>query len=133
RSSSPERRGMGRRIGRKASMRSRFKGTDPSPRVLVLASDALFAMFFPPSALSRLEAVADWERFAERDESARLYAAVARADALVTTWHSPFLREELLADTPVRLIVHCGGEIASHIEPAVLDRITVVNTPAPMA
>jgi len=104
-----------------------------SPHVLVLASDALFAMFFPPPILARLEEVAVWKRDAERDDSPELRAEIAKSDVLVTTWHSPFLRSEMIEGSAVRLIVHCGGELEPRMEEAVLDRVTVVNTPEPMA
>jgi phosphoglycerate dehydrogenase-like enzyme len=103
------------------------------PRVLVLASDALFRMFFPPPTERRLRRLCDYERSRAAGDSPQLRARLARADALVTTWHSPFLTAEMLAGSRVRAIVHCGGELASHMEAAVLDRVTVANTPEPMA
>ena len=103
------------------------------PRVLLLADDPLFATLFGPEAIARLEAVADWERYADREETPELASHVARADVLLTTWHSPFLQSRLLEGTPVQLIVHCGGELGTRMEPAILDRVTVVNTPEPMA
>jgi phosphoglycerate dehydrogenase-like enzyme len=39
----------------------------------------------------------------------------------------------MLAGSRVRAIVHCGGELAAHMEPGVLDRVAVANTPEPMA
>ena len=102
-------------------------------RALLLASDSLFATLFAPPAIVRLEASADWERYAAGDETPELRERIARADVLVTTWHSPFLRTDMLEASAVALIVHCGGEIRARMEPAVLDRVTVVHTPEPMA
>ena len=88
------------------------------PRVLLLADDPLFATLFVPEAVARLEAVADWDRYAGSEETPELSSYVARADVLVTTWHSPFLQSRLLESTPVRLIAHCGGEIGTRMETA---------------
>ncbi len=101
--------------------------------MLVLASDALDRMFFPPATARRLARSFRRERSRARRDSPSLRARIAAADALVTTWHSPFLTADMLAGTGVRAIVHCGGELAARMEPAILDRLTVVNTPEPMA
>jgi phosphoglycerate dehydrogenase-like enzyme len=101
--------------------------------VLVLASDALFRMFFPPATEWRLRRISRHERSRATRDSPALRRRIARADALVTTWHSPFLTADMLAGSRVRAIVHCGGELAARMEPAILDRVTVANTPEPMA
>jgi phosphoglycerate dehydrogenase-like enzyme len=101
--------------------------------VLVLASDPLFRMLFPPPTERRLRRLCDYERSRAADDTPNLRARLARADALVTTWHSPFLTAEMLAGSRVRAIVHCGGELAARMEAAVLDRTMVANTPEPMA
>lgn len=104
------------------------------PRVLVLASDVLFSHFFPESARTRLSEVAYWSQHAGRDDSAQLRAEIAQADVLMTTWHSPFLRMDMLGTPPrARLIAHCGGEVKSRMEEAVFDRVTVTNAAEPMA
>ena len=104
------------------------------PRVLVLASDVLFSHFFPESALARLSDVAQWSQHAGREDSSQLRAEIAQADVLMTTWHSPFLRMDMLGTEPrVRLIAHCGGEVKSRMEEAVFDHVTVTNAAEPMA
>ena len=104
------------------------------PNVLILASDVLFPHFFPESALARLKEVAEWSRYAGREESPQLCAEVAQADVLMTTWHSPYLRMDMLGPRPrVRLIAHCGGEVKSRMEEAIFDHITVTNAAEPMA
>jgi phosphoglycerate dehydrogenase-like enzyme len=104
------------------------------PRVLVLASDVLFSHFFPESARARLSEVADWSQHGGRDDSPQLRVEIAQADVLMTTWHSPFLRMEMLGARPrVRFIAHCGGEVKSRMEEAVFDHITVTNAAEPMA
>ena len=109
-------------------------GAAGRPRVLVLTSDALFPHFFPAHVLSLLEEVGEWEHFDGREDSPGLRERLARADALVTTWHSPFLRMGMLGSPPrVRLIAHCGGELKARMEPRVVERLTVTNAPGPMA
>ena len=104
------------------------------PRILVLTSDALFPHFFPAHVLARLGEVGEWEHFNGREDSPELRERLARADALVTTWHSPFLRMEMLGSPRrVRLIAHCGGELKARMEPEVVRRLTVANAPGPMA
>jgi phosphoglycerate dehydrogenase-like enzyme len=109
-------------------------GAAGRPRVLVLTSEELFPHFFPAHVTARLEEVAEWEHFAGRDDTPELRAKVARADALVTTWHTPFLRTETLGDPRrVRLIAHCGGELKARMEERVVRELTVTNAPGPMA
>jgi phosphoglycerate dehydrogenase-like enzyme len=115
-------------------LRDARSGRGARPRVLVLASDALAPHFFPESALERLGELAEWSRFAGREDSPRLRALVAESDALLTTWHSPYLRVETLGAPPrVRLVAHPGGEVLSRMEPGVFDLVTVTNAAGPMA
>ena len=103
-------------------------GRPVRPQVLLLASDVLFPHFFPELALTRLNEVAEWSRYAGREESPQLRAEIAQSDVLMTTWHSPFLRMGMLGAPPrVRLIAHCGGEVKSRMEEAIFDHITVTN------
>jgi phosphoglycerate dehydrogenase-like enzyme len=107
---------------------------EPKPRVLILASDVLFPHFFSESQLARLSEVADWSRIAAREDSPALRSEIAKADVLMTTWHSPFLRMEMFGPEPrVRLIAHCGGEVKSRAEEKVFDHITITNAAEPMA
>src|ERR1041384_7824636 len=106
------------------------EGKAERPRVLVLASDALFPHFFPERVRARLGEVAEWARYESREETPELRALVARSDALLTTWHSPFLRAGLFgAGARTRLIAHCGGELKARMEESVLDLLTVANAP----
>jgi phosphoglycerate dehydrogenase-like enzyme len=104
------------------------------PRVLVLASDVLFDHFFSEPARARLSEVCDWTRYSRREDSQELRDEIAAADALMTTWHSPFLVAEMFGAKPrVRLIAHCGGEVKSRAEQQVIEQITVTNAAEPMA
>ena len=101
--------------------------------VLVLASDVLFSHFFPETTLARLSEVAEWSQHAGRDDSPQLRAQIAQTDVLITTWHSPFLHEEMFGAQPrVRLIAHCGGEVKSRMEEGIVDHIRVTNAAEPM-
>ena len=107
---------------------------DARPRVLVLATDVLFSHFFSESALARLNDVAEWDQFAERDDSPQLRSRISQSDVIMTTWHSPFLRTDMLGTRPrVRLIAHCGGEVKSRIEEEIFDYVIVTNAADPMA
>ena len=104
------------------------------PIALLLTSEALFSHFFPRENLKRLESVCDWSRSEGGTDSPELRRSIAGADALITTWHSPFLTLPMLGPSPrVRLIAHCGGEVKSRLEEAVVDLLTVTNAPDPMA
>jgi len=109
-------------------------GEDARPRILVLTSDALFPHFFPEHVTARLAGVGEWVHFAGREDSPELREQLSRSDALVTTWHSPFLRMEMLGRPPrVRLVAHCGGELKARMEEQVVESLTVTNAPGPMA
>ena len=113
---------------------SEIGGAESRPRILVLTSDALFPHFFPAHVLARLEQVGEWEHFDGREDTPELRGRLARADALMTTWHSPFLRMEMLGSPRrVRLVAHCGGELKARMEPEVVRQLTVTNAPGPMA
>ena len=115
-------------------MMNKGAGAEGRPRILVLTSDALFPHFFPAHVTARLEEVGEWEHFAGRDDSPELRAQLPHSDALVTTWHSPFLRLEMLGSPRrVRLIAHCGGELKARMEERVVSEVTVTNAPGPMA
>jgi phosphoglycerate dehydrogenase-like enzyme len=104
------------------------------PRVLVLTSDALFPHFFPAHVLARLEEIGVWTHFAGREDSEELREHISRSDALLTTWHTPFLRLEMLGSPRrVRMIAHCGGELKARMEEEVVGALTVTNAPGPMA
>ena len=113
---------------------SSAKNNRARPNVLLLASDALFAHFFSESARAHLSEVSNWCRYSEREDSALLRERIADADALMTTWHSPFLRPEMFGTKPrVKLIAHCGGEVKSRVAAELFECITVTNAADPMA
>src|SRR5207247_11215172 len=55
-------------------------------------------------------------------------------DALMTTWDSPHLGDDLLRHTPnLRIIAHCGGEVKSRFATRLFDKLTITNSAGPMA
>jgi phosphoglycerate dehydrogenase-like enzyme len=108
--------------------------TNVRHRALILTSDALFPHFFSETTLARLDEVAEWSRSSDREDTPRVRELIAEADALLTTWHSPFLASEMLGARPrVRLVAHAGGEVKSRMDMDVFERVTVTNAPEPMA
>lgn len=106
----------------------------PRPNVLVLASDPLFVHFFSDSNLDRLSSHTHWTRYGQREDSSQLREQIAESDVLMTTWHSPFLRSEMLGTKPrVKLIAHCGGEVKSRVAEELFDQLVITNAADPMA
>ena len=104
------------------------------PNVLVLASDSLFAHFFSEANLNRLSSYTHWSRYAKPEDSSQLREQIAEADVLMTTWHSPFLKSDMLGSKPrVKLIAHCGGEVKSRVAEEIFDQIIITNAADPMA
>jgi len=104
------------------------------PSVLILASDVLFEHFFSPVARERLTDVSSWTRYSRREDSELMREQIAEADVLMTTWHSPFLRGEMLGVKPrVKLIAHCGGEVKSRVADEIFEHVTITNAAEPMA
>ncbi len=104
------------------------------PNVLVLASDSLFAHFFSEANLNRLSTYTHWSRYAKPEDSSQLREQIAEADVLMTTWHSPFLKSDMLGSKPrVKLIAHCGGEVKSRVAEEIFDQIIITNAADPMA
>ena len=104
------------------------------PRLLVSAGPALFASFFPPVHEARLSRSFTWERTAARAANLAFTRQLTMADALITTWDSPHLSDDLLSHTPkLRIIAHCGGEVKSRFATRLFDKLTITNSAGPMA
>jgi len=104
------------------------------PRVVVLAPAPLFASFFDATAQRRLSRSFRWRRIAGRSLTAGMRAALLDADALITTWDSPYLSAEMVRQLPkLRIIAHCGGEVKKRFERSLFDDLTIVNASMPMA
>ena len=84
--------------------------------------------------MAKLGEVTSWTRSALREDSPELRSEIADADVLMTTWHSPFLTREMLgAQSRVKLIAHCGGEVKSRVAEEIFQFVTITNAADPMA
>jgi phosphoglycerate dehydrogenase-like enzyme len=102
------------------------------PIIAVLAGEKLFASFFDHPRKKRLNEFSRWTLCQETDISA--ISRLARAEALITTWDSPFLSAEAMKQLPsVRIIAHCGGEVKKRFDKSLFRKLVIVNTPEPMA
>lgn len=104
------------------------------PRLLVSAGPELFASFFSPAQEARLSCLCSWERDGARSSGVMFNRRLATVDALVTSWDSPYLGEDLLRTAPrLRIIAHCGGEVKSRFASRLFDKLTITNAADPMA
>jgi len=103
-------------------------------RICVLASEMLFASFFDAQRQARLTRLARWELVTSSKLTPKMLDALQAADALITTWDSPFLDEQAIKALPnLRVIAHCGGEVKKRFSPGLFRKLTIVNTPEPMS
>ncbi len=104
------------------------------PKLLVSAGPALFRSFFPPAHEARLSRSFNWETTATRSTNMAFTRQLATADALMTTWDSPHIGDDLLPHAPkLRIIAHCGGEVKSRFATRLFDKLTITNSAGPMA
>jgi phosphoglycerate dehydrogenase-like enzyme len=106
----------------------------PMPRLLVSAGTDLFSSFFPPGFEARLGRWFNWQRTSGQTANMAFTRKLATADALLTTWDSPYLGEDLLQTAPkLRIIAHCGGEVKSRFAARLFDKLMITNAANPMA
>lgn len=104
------------------------------PKVAVLAGKELFASFFNGAREARLSKFADWFLLSTQTCNSEVVARLAGADALITTWDSPYLSARTMKALPsVRIVAHCGGEVKKRFERPLFRKLVIVNTPTPMA
>lgn len=104
------------------------------PRLLVSAGRELFGSFFTAAQQSQLGRFFEWDRDGSRNTSVAFKRKLECADALVTTWDSPRLAEDLSKIAPkLRIIAHCGGEVKSRFAAELFDALTITNAAEPMA
>jgi phosphoglycerate dehydrogenase-like enzyme len=104
------------------------------PRVLVLAGPRLFRSFFDAPRVRRLARGCRFTLVPGSSVGPRLRRLLPEAEALVTTWDSPRLGEELVRLAPrLRLVAHCGGEVKTRFERRLFSQLTIANAPGPMA
>jgi phosphoglycerate dehydrogenase-like enzyme len=104
------------------------------PRLIVLAPEPIFRSFFDAGRRRRLGRSFRWARAGGRTLTPPLRKMLAEAQALVTTWDSPRLGDDLPKIAPrLRMIAHCGGEVKGRFARPLFTRLTITNAPGPMA
>jgi phosphoglycerate dehydrogenase-like enzyme len=104
------------------------------PSLLVSAGEELFASFFSHQEQQRLSRFFRWERQGTSNFTVDFRQRLSSTEALVTTWDSPHLGDDLPLMAPqLRMIAHCGGEVKSRFSRSLFKRLTITNAPAPMA
>jgi len=101
------------------------------PTIAVLCGEELFASFFDERRRRRLSRLSRWSLVQSGAAGAE---ALARADALITTWDSGYISSEAMRQMQsVKVIAHCGGEVKKRFERSLFRDLIIVNTPEPMA
>jgi phosphoglycerate dehydrogenase-like enzyme len=104
------------------------------PSLLISAGEQLFASFFSRQVEQRLSRLFRWERQGSGKFTADFRKCLSTAQALLTTWDSPPLGDDLSLLAPqLRMIAHCGGEVKSRFSRSLFKRLTITNAPDPMA
>jgi phosphoglycerate dehydrogenase-like enzyme len=104
------------------------------PRILVSAGRDLFASFFSSGLQTRLSRSFSWKLIESDKINFEFCRELKAADAIVTTWDSPRLDDDVVRSAPkLRLISHCGGEVKSKFAPELFDKLTITNAADPMA
>ena len=103
------------------------------PIIAVLSGEELFASFFDERRRKRLSGFSRWTLFPTKKYDAAIMSRLTTADALITTWDSPYLSAETMKQMrSVRIIAHCGGEVKKRFETSLFRKLVIVNTPEPM-
>jgi phosphoglycerate dehydrogenase-like enzyme len=104
------------------------------PIIAVLAGEDLFTSFFDERRKKRLSTLSRWTLVPVQKYDAAAISRLSGADALITTWDSPFLSAKTLSQLKsIQIIAHCGGEVKKRFETSLFRKLTIVNTPEPMA
>lgn len=104
------------------------------PIIAVLAGEELFASFFDQRRRARLSRISRWTLSPIHACDTGAISRLAGADALMTTWDSPYLSAETIKQLPsVQIIAHCGGEVKKRFDRSLFRKLVIVNTPGPMA
>jgi phosphoglycerate dehydrogenase-like enzyme len=104
------------------------------PIIAVLSGQDLFASFFDENRKKRLDRFSRWMLVPDQKYDAAVISRLAAAEALITTWDSPYLSVETMKRLPsVRIIVHCGGEVRKRFDRSLFKKLVIANTPEPMA
>jgi phosphoglycerate dehydrogenase-like enzyme len=104
------------------------------PSLLISAGEELFASFFSPEEQERLSRRFRWKLQSSTKLTEDFRQHLATTEALVTTWDSPHLGDDIPFIAPhLRIIAHCGGEVKSRFSRSLFERLTITNAAEPMA
>jgi phosphoglycerate dehydrogenase-like enzyme len=104
------------------------------PTIAILAGRELFSSFFDEREQRRLSRLAHWKLVPLQTFASGIPLFLQDAQALITTWDSPYLSREAVKTMPsLRMIAHCGGEVKNRYERSLFKELTIVNTAEPMA
>jgi len=106
----------------------------PKPSIAILAGAELFSSFFDERRQRRLSRLAHWKLVDLANGAPRIPSFLRGAQALITTWDSPYLQVQTVNRMPsLKMIAHCGGEVKKRYERSLFKDLTIVNTAEPMA
>src|SRR4051812_10970703 len=106
----------------------------PRPTVVICAGKELFVSFFTTVQQKKLTQLFRWQRDESRELTPQLKRRLTKTDAIITTWDSPKLGEDLHQLAPqLRIIAHCGGEVKSRFARPLFESLTITAAPVPMA
>lgn len=104
------------------------------PTIAVLGGEELFSSFFDLRRQRRLSRIARWTLIPSPDFGPNMQPALRHAQALITTWDSPYLPATAAEAMPsLQMIAHCGGEVKKRYDRSLFESLTIVNTAEPMA
>ncbi len=104
------------------------------PIVAILAGKELFSSFFDERQQRRLSRLAHWKLLPSATFASGTPSFLEGAQALITTWDSPYLPAQAVKRMPsLKMIAHCGGEVKKRYERSLFKDLTIVNTAEPMA
>lgn len=106
----------------------------PRPTIAILAGKKLFSSFFDERRQRRLSRLAHWKLVPLATFDSGMPAFLQGAQALITTWDSPYLSAQAVKRMPsLKMIAHCGGEVKKRYQRSLFRDLTIVNTAEPMA
>lgn len=106
----------------------------PKPTIAILAGRELFSSFFDERRQRRLSRLAHWKLVPVATFASAIPTFLQGAQALITTWDSPYLSAQTAKRMPsLEVIAHCGGEVKKRYEGSLFKNLTIVNTAEPMA
>jgi phosphoglycerate dehydrogenase-like enzyme len=103
------------------------------PSIAILGGEELFSSFFDERRQRRLSRFAHWKLIPLATFDSGVPSFLQGAQALITTWDSPYLSVRAVKQMPsLKMIAHCGGEVKKRYQRSLFKDLTIVNTAEPM-